>query len=668
MERYPGRRLVQAPLIAGRCPLRGLALVVTIAVCTPLLAGAQEHEGGGPEAAALSRSVHRELGCASCHGHMGMERSGGPDPVAACAPCHAAQEEAFEADGHLMALRAGNAAAPSCVSCHGSHDVLRADDPASPTNPANVPARCGTCHAPSLESYRNGVHGAALEQTANPRAATCASCHTAHGVARATLPWSTVAPARLATTCAACHLEAGLRYAPSVHARAAERGAPHPGTCADCHGSHEIAPATAPGSATSVLQVSVATCARCHEPVELTQIHGLGAGVVADFRGSFHGLALAAGDRRVANCASCHGYHEVRPSWDPLSRINPANLATTCGQCHTGAGPQFARGGIHHLPRTFGHRLVDIVRLMYRMMIAGIIGLMLVHNVLDFRRRLADRRAARRALRTGAEPADARTYQRFTRGERVQHWLLAGSFMTLAVTGFSLTGGWSVPGVSAQAGAILRSSVHRGAAVLFIGLAVYHLGYLAFTVRGRQFLGAMVPRLRGTADAVCCAASCFRLGPPSVSDWRNLVQTVHYNLGRTRERPRQGRFTYAEKMEYFALIWGGVVMVGTGLALWYEVPFLNRFPFWSFQLATAVHLYEAVLATLAIVVWHFYFTMLNPDVFPMSKTMITGQVTREEMAREHPEELREIDEREHARPTESAPACAEGGVGPHQDR
>jgi cytochrome b subunit of formate dehydrogenase len=121
-------------------------------------------------------------------------------------------------------------------------------------------------------------------------------------------------------------------------------------------------------------------------------------------------------------------------------------------------------------------------------------------------------------------------------------------------------------------------------------------------------------------------------------------------------------------MEYFALIWGGVVMVGTGLALWYEVPFLNRFPFWSFQLATAVHLYEAVLATLAIVVWHFYFTMLNPDVFPMSKTMITGQVTREEMAREHPEELREIDEREHARPTESAPACAEGGVGPHQDR
>jgi cytochrome b subunit of formate dehydrogenase len=559
-----------------------------------------------------------------------------------------------------MARRAGNESAPSCVSCHGSHDVMPADDPASRTYPANVPAQCGTCHTPALRSYQKGVHGVELARANDPAAATCTSCHTAHGVARTALPWSTVAPGRVATTCAACHLEAGIQYAPSVHARAAARGAPHAGTCVDCHGSHDIPRAAAPTSPTSVLQVASATCARCHEPVELTEMHGLEAGVVADFRGSFHGLALAAGDSRVANCASCHGYHEVRPSWDPLSRINPANLVATCGQCHAGAGLQFARGGIHHLPRTFGHRLVEVVRVMYRMTVLGIIGLMLLHNLLDFRRRLRDRRAARRAPRTSAEPGETRTYQRFTRGERVQHWLLAGSFITLAVTGFALTEGWSVPGVSAQTGAILRSAVHRGAAVLFIGLAVYHLGYLAFTVRGRQFLRAMVPRLRSTADAVCCAASCFRLGPPSTSDWRSLVQTVQYNIGLARERPRQGRFTYAEKMEYFALIWGGIVMIGSGLALWFEVPFLNRFPFWSFQLATTVHLYEALLATLAIVVWHFYFTMLNPDVFPISKAMITGQVTREEMEREHPDELREVEERERADPDQ---ARVTGSVG-----
>lgn len=619
--------------------MRGLVLVLVIAVGAPSRAPGQEHGRGGPEAA-LSRSVHRELGCPVCHGHMGMEGEGRPDPVATCARCHAAQSEAFSVDGHLMALRAGNASAPSCVTCHGSHDVLSGRDPASRSHPANVPTQCGTCHPRSLQSYRAGVHGEDLERVDDPRAATCASCHTAHGVARATLPWSTVAPARVARTCAACHSKAGTQYAPSVHARAAARGALHAGTCVDCHGSHDIASAAAP---TSVLQVPGAPCARCHEPVELTDLHGLEAGVVADFRGSFHGLALAAGDRRVANCASCHGYHEVRPSWDPLSQVNQANLGVTCGQCHAGAGPQFARGGIHHLPRTFGHRLVNVVRIMYRMMIVGIIGLMLVHNVLDFRRRLRDRRAARRAERTGGETVDTLTYQRFTRAERVQHWVLAGSFITLAVSGFALTEGWNVPGVSAQLGGILRPAVHRGAAVVFIGLAVYHLGYLAFTARGRQTLRAMLPRLRGAADVVCCVAACLRIGPPSTSDWRSLVQTVKYNLSLVRERPQQGRFTYAEKMEYFALLWGGVVMIGTGLALWFEVPFLNRFPFWSFQLATVVHFYEALLATLAIVVWHFYFTMFNPDVFPISRAMITGQVTREEIAREHPEELREID-------------------------
>ena len=150
---------------------------------------------------------------------------------------------------------------------------------------------------------------------------------------------------------------------------------------------------------------------------------------------------------------------------------------------------------------------------------------------------------------------------------------------------------------------------------------------------------AMMPRFDRPANVVCAVCSCMRLGPPSAADWRDLVQTVRYNLGRTNVRPRFGRFTYAEKMEYFALGWGGAVMILTGLALWFEVPFLNRFPFWGFQLATVLHYYEAVLATLAIVVWHFYFTMFNPDVFPISKAMITGEVTREEMAREHPREL-----------------------------
>ena len=611
-------------------------------------AGSAQQMGmrGGNQAAAaeaLSRSVHRTLSCRSCHGEMSLEMGGRPDPVATCAQCHTPQAQARSTDGHAMALRAGNTSAPTCVTCHGSHDVLSRRDPLSRTYPANVPAQCGTCHAPSLGTYREGVHGAELERNKNLNAATCTSCHTAHSVARPDRAWSTVAPSRIASTCAACHLEAGIQYSGSVHAIATARGAPHSGTCVDCHSSHAIPRATEPTSPTSVVQVSGATCGRCHGSVQLTEMHRLTPSVVSDFQGSFHGLAGALGDRRVANCASCHGYHEVKPSWDPQSRISAANLPTTCGQCHTGAAPGFARGGVHHLPRTFGHRLVDLAKLMYRMMIVGIIGLMLLHNGSDFYRRWQDRRVHRNQAEATPAAGGTRMYKRFTLNERIQHWVLAGSFITLAVTGFALTEGWNVPWVEGQTGATIRATTHRAAAVVFMVLAVYHLGYIALTRRGRQTIRAMVPRLRSAANVACCAASCLRLGPPSTSDWRNLIQTVKYNLGLTSERPSQGRFTYAEKMEYFALAWGGVVMIATGLALWFEVPFLNRFPFWSFQLATLVHLYEALLASLAIVVWHFYFTMFNPDVFPISKAMITGQLTREEMEHEHPEELCEID-------------------------
>ena len=594
-------------------------------------------------AEALSRSEHRNLGCRSCHGEMSFVMGAKLDPVATCAQCHAAQFQALTADGHAMARRAANANAPSCVTCHGSHDVLSKRDPLSRTYPVNVPAQCGICHTPSLRTYREGVHAIELGQTNNLSSATCTSCHTAHSVSRPDRTWSAVAPTRIASTCGGCHQEAGLQYSGSVHATATARGAPHGGTCVDCHSSHAIARATAASSPTSVLQAGGTTCAKCHGSVQLTEMHRLTASVVTDFRGSFHGLAGALGDRRVANCASCHGYHDVRPSWDPQSRINAANLPVTCGQCHTGAAPGFARGGIHHLPRTFGHRLVDLAKLMYRMMIVGIVGLMLLHNGLDFFRRWRDRRARRHHAGVTAAAANTRTYQRFTLNERIQHWLLAGSFITLAVTGFALTEEWSVPWVEGQTGATIRATTHRAAAIVFMLLAVYHLGYLAFTRRGRQTIRDIVPRLRSAANVACCAASCLRLGPPSTSDWRNLIQTVKYNLGLTAEPPRHGRFTYAEKMEYFALAWGAVVMIATGLALWFEVPFLNRFPFWSLELATVVHLYEALLASLAIVVWHFYFTIFNPDVFPISKAMITGQVSREEMEHEHLEELCEIE-------------------------
>lgn len=223
--------------------------------------------------------------------------------------------------------------------------------------------------------------------------------------------------------------------------------------------------------------------------------------------------------------------------------------------------------------------MVDLAGIMYRMMIVGIIALMLAHNGVDFVRRWRDLRA--RLPVVTAQGHLEQTFVRFTLNERLQHWILAASFVTLAVSGFALTQRWTIPGLAGETNESLRAGVHRGSALVFIALATYHLGYVTLTPRGRSILRAMVPRFDGVTNVVCTACSCMRLGPPSTSDWRDLVQMVRYNLGRTRVRPRFGRFSYAEKMDYLALVWGGVVMIGTGLALWFEVPFLNRFPFWD---------------------------------------------------------------------------------------
>lgn len=517
-----------------------------------------------------------------------------------------------------------------------------------------APISVGAQHEMEPEHGGNSERSAKARELAQSihKTLDCGDCH---GEMEMEMGRGSVEPV---TTCGRCHQYALMQYLPSVHAVASRRGIPHAPTCVECHGSHNVQATGNPRAATSKLLLSTETCGRCHGSVKLTAMHRLPANVVADYSSSFHGLSLALGDQRVANCASCHSYHEIRRSSDPLSSVNRANLAQTCGECHQGAAATFATGGIHHRPDTPGHKLVDVVRTMYVMMIVVTVGLMFGHNVLDFWRRARQRwlerkrntaNSATRENRPSELPEEPqlnkRTYiLRFTAAERIQHWTLAASFMVLALTGFALQYGWNIPLLEAQQSALWRGFLHRGAAVVFMLLAVHHVGYVSFSRRGRSNLRALIPRLRSLKDIACRCAACFRLGPPSLSDWRDLIATVKYNLGLTQTRPAMGRFTYAEKMEYFALLWGSAVMILTGLILWFEVPFLNRFKYWVFDLATVVHLYEAVLATLAIIVWHFYFTIFNPHVFPLSTTMVTGRISREEMEREHKLELMSLDQ------------------------
>ncbi|MCK9410423.1 MAG: cytochrome b/b6 domain-containing protein, partial [Bacteroidetes bacterium] len=133
---------------------------------------------------------------------------------------------------------------------------------------------------------------------------------------------------------------------------------------------------------------------------------------------------------------------------------------------------------------------------------------------------------------------------------------------------------------------------------------------------------------------------------PKISDVFDAMNVVKYNLGISKEKPLLDRFSYIEKAEYWALIWGTIVMGLTGCILWFDVTFMNIIGKSWWDVARVVHYYEAWLATLAIIVWHFYFIIFNPDVYPMNLAWWKGTISEEEMADEHPLELRKIKEQE----------------------
>jgi formate dehydrogenase gamma subunit len=212
-------------------------------------------------------------------------------------------------------------------------------------------------------------------------------------------------------------------------------------------------------------------------------------------------------------------------------------------------------------------------------------------------------------------------YLRWTKTERYQHWILVVCFTLLAVTGFALKyhdAWWVQPLLILEGRFGLRGWLHRLAAVLFMALALYHAGYILFTPRGRAQLKAL--RLRR-------------------QDWDDFKTNVQFWLGKRTAPPEFDHFSYMEKLEYWALAWGALVMAFTGFLLWFEDLSMQIFPFWILEVFTIIHLYEAWLATLAIFVWHLYAVVFSPQVYPLNMSMVDGRMSEAEMQKEHGREL-----------------------------
>lgn len=236
-------------------------------------------------------------------------------------------------------------------------------------------------------------------------------------------------------------------------------------------------------------------------------------------------------------------------------------------------------------------------------------------------------------------------YLRMTLNERLQHLNLAVNFTLLVITGFALsysTAFWVSPITDLPMGMTFRGFLHRLCGVATVSLGGYHILYCIFTERGRGIIKDMIPGLK---------------------DAKDFLETLKNNLfiNRPPKEIKMPRFNFREKLEYFGLIWGTIVMTVTGFILWFKTEWLQFFPLWTWDVARTIHFYEAVLATLTIIVWHFYSVIFNPDTYPMSWAWITGYLTEHEMKEEHGLELEKMKAQERGGLKDFAEAASTGG-------
>lgn len=191
-------------------------------------------------------------------------------------------------------------------------------------------------------------------------------------------------------TCRECHEEIEKDYLEGVHGKDYVKRIKDVPVCIDCHGNQEILSPqdlNSPAFATNVSGV----CAHCHDDEALARQYGFLTARLKTYFNSFHGTASKFGETRVANCASCHGYHDIRPSSDPKSSINPKNLPKTCGKCHPGAGVNFAKGKIHVVSEKTSNKWAYFIKTFYIILIASFIFIFLIFIATDFFHRLSQK-------------------------------------------------------------------------------------------------------------------------------------------------------------------------------------------------------------------------------------------------------------------------------------
>jgi predicted CXXCH cytochrome family protein len=342
--------------------------------------------------AKYKNSIHAENGCTSCHFDVDpddLPHAEGLEKVD-CSFCHDEPAEKYAESLHGQAKDRGMRLAPSCITCHGQHDILPSDNENSKTYVMNVPNLCGTCHKEGtpvskilninqskiLENYSQSIHGDGLFRRGLIVTAVCTSCHNAHDILPHQNPKSSINRSNIPSTCMQCHSQIEKVHTKVIRGELWEKEPHELPICIDCHQPHKVRRVFYDESFPDKL------CMSCHSNKDLykeengkkislyvdydehsTSVHGKNScykchtnisnsknpvcknsGKVdcsmchseesENYAMSTHGTLQAEGKPAAPYCTDCHGTHNMKAKDDVESPIFSRNIPDLCGKCH----------------------------------------------------------------------------------------------------------------------------------------------------------------------------------------------------------------------------------------------------------------------------------------------------------------------------------------------
>jgi cytochrome b subunit of formate dehydrogenase len=514
---------------------------------------------------------------------------------------------------------------PSCARCHGEvkHHLVSVDDPRSPLFLDNQVKLCGGCHEEGLATYRQSVHGHGLERSGLLVTASCADCHGAHDILPASDDRSTLHATKVAGTCSQCHRFIEERLKKSVHGNG--------------NGPGGVTEEAAPGGEVK----RKPSCTDCHFGHDLphprsdafrmrlsSRCGNCHVDLSHGYAQSLHGALTDLGYEPAAKCSDCHSAHDILPLGDPESRLAAGeNRLATCKTCHPAAVMKFSNFHPHADHHDFErHPILHVVYLSMELLIYSVFAFFGVHTVLWFVRSLVHVSRHGRPERLAAAGT---IYVRFEGIHRVMHATVVVSFLGLALTGLPLKysdQAWAQVLARLLGGFESTGLWHRICALLTIGYFGTHLVWLS-----RKSLECLRHGM---------GWKTLLFGPdspiPGPRDFLDMYRMARWFFG-LGPKPGFERWTYWEKFDYWAVFWGVAIIGTSGLLLWFPNLFCRILPGEVLNLAKIIHSEEALLATSFIFAIHFFGTHLRPEKFPIDMAILAGVVGGEELEEERPE-------------------------------